>query len=360
MYRRSGDGFGELVLQTQYDGGQNPSYLCVNSARTRIYVVNEAYAGNETGNLVSAYAFDQSSGQLTLINAVETGGAAACHVDLSPNGRHLAVATYLGGSVALFSIRDDGGMGGRTSFHQHTEHADADPDRQSDGPHVHMAKFDNSGQHVLVPDLGVDKVYVYSLNEGNGALTLASTAALPPGSGPRHLVCHPAGKWIYVVNEMLSTVTAFVWHVDGDAATLRPLQESLPTVPGAAVGIGGHTFCAAIRISPDGRFVYASNRGHDSISCFQVGQDGTLAHKGMTLTAPDGAKQPPACDLAASWPPRDCPRDFNLCGEHGEWLVVGNQDSDTLVGFARDVKTGVLVATGTAVECPAPVCVLAF
>jgi len=360
VYRRSGHGFGELVIQVQVDGGQNPSYLCVNNARTRVYVVNEAYAENETGNVVCAYEFDENSGQLTLINSVETGGAAACHVDLSPNGCHLAVATYLGGSVALFSIRDDGGVGKLTSFHQHTENSNANPDRQSDGPHAHMAKFDNSGQHVLVPDLGADKIYVYNLHDGDGVLTLASTACLPPGSGPRHLVCHPAGNWVYVVSELLSTVTAFEWQADGDTAILSPLQESVSSVPGAAVGIEGQTFCAAIRISPDGRFVYASNRGHDSISCFQVEPHGTLEHQGMTFTRPDGGTQPPACDQEASWPPRDCPRDFNLCGEHGEWLVAGNQNSDALVVFARDVETGALAATGIAVECPAPACVVAF
>jgi len=346
--------FGSLEVHCCLSTAPNPSYMCANRDRTRVYVVFEAFGDNDEGNLLSAYDFKASSGKLTLINSVETGGATACHVGISRDDKLLAVANYMGGSVSLFRINKDGSIGERLALQEH-ERLGVGPnaDRQ-EGPHAHMALFDARGNHVLVPDLGLDKVITHSVSKGT--LTEGSSLKLPGGSGPRHMVWHPKGVWAYVLNELLSTVMACSW--DAKQGKLTALAEPLETVPGAAVGVGGQTFCAAIRISGDGRFVYVSNRGHCSLCVFQVCEDGTLTRVSCHLTTADAVAQVPAEERPAQWPPRDCPRDFALCGDSHEWLIAGNQDSDSLVVLARDSASGTLSPTGESVACPAPACIL--
>jgi len=343
--------FGTLVVENQLDAGPNPSYLCLNQSSHRLYVVNECEGSPDKGNLLSAYSLDVATGDITLINSSECGGTIACHVSLSPDERFLAVAMYGGGSVAVFRVRDDGGIGERTALCAQEGEVGPDTDRQ-EASHAHMVQFDSTGERLLCCDLGLDQVSVYSMDTETGGLTRGSSVDLPAGSGPRHLVFHPTEPFVFILNELLSTVVAAEW----DSGTLKLIGQPLPTVPGdnAKVGVGGNTFCAAVKTSADGRFLYASNRGHDSISVFSIDSHGGLSYVSSCWT--DWSR--PEASHEATWPPLDCPRDFALCGPRGEWVLVGNQDSDSVVVLSRDVSTGALSPAGVQVQCPAPVCVV--
>ena len=184
-----------------------------------------------------------------------------------------------------------------------------------------------------------------------GTLVQHGELCLPAGSGPRHVAFHPDGNCVFVLNELLSTLCVCDWHEA--SGTLGDISQNIPLVPGAQVGIDGQTFAAAVRVSPDGRFVYCSNRGHDSISAFNIGDDGCVTACGVYSSA-----SADAAEHVASWPPTHTPRDFTLCGSRGEWLIVGNQDTDVVSVFARDIRSGALTSTGVSFETPAPVCVL--
>ncbi|CAJ1353938.1 unnamed protein product [Effrenium voratum] len=216
-----------------------------------------------------------------------------------------------------------------------------------------MACLDKRNKFLLVPDLGLDRVMTYSLSTGErvGTLKSAGRLSLPPGSGPRHLALHPASNRAYVLNELLSTVVTCDYNVVSGELTALQTVDAVPGSP--PVGVDGQTFCSAIRVSGDGKFVYVSNRGHCSISVFEV--DEGLTQRSCTLTA-EGEVFGDA-PLGCQWPPRNCPRDFALC-DKDRWAIVGNQDSDSVVVLARDASTGALSPTGVWVECAAPACVL--
>jgi len=360
----SRDGFGSLGEHARMaSAGANPSYMCANRARTLVYVVNES---SYDGSLVTAYAFDAANGKMDAINAQHTGGAGACHVELSPDERHLAVANYTGGSIALFSVWDDGSVGGCVASHQYKRFSGVNAERQ-ESPHPHMASFSKDGCYLLVSDLGNDVVLSYDVADilrkamhgtvDNIDTCLEAILDLPDGSGPRHFVFHPCGQYAYVLNELLSTVLACKY--DAYSGRLAAIDDPVSTVPeGTKVGVGGQSFAAAIRMSPDGRFVYVSNRGHCSIATFAVTSIGTLSPATFQLTSAGPESGPPAPQRKAELPPRDCPRDFALCGRQGQWLIVGNQDSDSLVVFDRDLGSGALSRTKATIPCPAPACIL--
>lgn len=345
-WQKEDSAFGALRLRSQVkeEGGPDLSYICANRAGNRIYAVNESY--EEGCNLV-AFAFDAESGELTVLNKADTGGDAACHLMLSPDEKLLAVANYQGGSVAMFSI-ENGAIGERIAFQKQEASSGVNAERQ-DAPHAHMAVFDSTGAKLLVPDLGADQVLVFEAS----SLKPLVPMSLPPGSGPRHLVLHPQCNFVYVVNELLSTISACTYH-DG---VLRPLADPVSTLPpDVKVGVGGQSFCAAIKISSDGRFLYASNRGHDSISTLLVAQDGTVRLHSHEPCWPMEAGSEAV--LKASWPPRHTPRDFMLCGPQDEWLIAACQDSDGIAVLSRNPANGALSPTGVCASCAAPVCLL--
>lgn len=352
VYRREhpGDGsFGTLVFHSSCSDFPCPTYMCCNRERTRIYAVSEV---PEEGT-VSAYAFDARSGELKLMNSILTGGTIACHVSLASSERLLAVANY-GGSVALFPLTADGKLLPRSDLQLAESLGVGVNKERQEGPHPHMACFDRENQHLLVPDLGLDRVMSYTL-DGN-KLHVKSHMSVTPGSGPRHLVFHPTLSVVYVLNELLSTVIPC--HYDVKSGELLP-TEAFSTVPGAPTGVDGQTFAAAIRISGDGKFLYVSNRGHDSISVFRVLDDGLLDRHPLALCSTGGtADENENGDAStARWPPVECPRDFALCGQD-QYLIVGNQDSDSVVVLERDHALGTLKKTGVSVSCAAPACIL--
>lgn len=313
----------------------NPSFLALHPSGRFLYAVGETadFEGRKTG-AVSAFAVDEETLELRLLNQRPSMGAGPCHLVVDGTGQNVLVANYGGGSVAVLPIDDDGRLAAPSSVQQHR--GSGPNEARQEGPHAHGLAFDRTGRRVFVADLGVDRVFVYDFDADSGILEPAETAfvALEPGAGPRHLVLHPSGAFLYTVNELHSTVTAL--RYDAATGALEPIQ-TVTTLP---AGFEGRSTTAEIALSPQGRFLYASNRGHDSLAAFAVSRDsGRLTPLGQVSTG--GRK----------------PRHFSIDAT-GQWLLAANQDSDNVIVFRRDGESGRLQATGTAVSVPTPVCVL--
>lgn len=324
----------KLNLETgQITGGalvaeaKDPTFLAVHPNGDFLYAANEI-----NGGAVSAYAIE-ADGTLKPINQQSAKGDGTCHVTVDFSGKVLFAANYGAGSIVAFPIKEDGSLGESSAFVQHTG-SSVNAARQK-APHAHSIYTDRNEKFVYACDLGLDKVLIYRLGE-KGTLAPANPAyaALPPGSGPRHMAFHPDGGYAYVINEMLNTISVF--KHDEDTGVLEPIQL-VPTVPADFTG-GNST--AEIFVHPNGRFVYGSNRGHDSIAVFAVDeQSGQL--KAIDHT-PTGGKTP---------------RNFAI-DPTGMWLIAANQDTNTFGVFKIDPASGKLTATPYSVPLGAPVCVI--
>jgi 6-phosphogluconolactonase len=312
----------------------NPSFLAIHPNRRFLYAVNEIgdFRGAKSG-AVSAFAIDAGTGKLRLLNQEASGGGGPCHLTVDRTGRNVLVANYGGGSVASLPLRADGRLGPATSFIQHRG-SSVDRGRQ-EGPHAHSINLDAANRFAVAADLGLDQVLVYRFDADHGSLTPNDPpyTTVAPGSGPRHFAFHPSGRHAYVINEMKSTVTAFAY--DAQKGTLRSLQ-TLSTLP---EGFTGNNSTAEVQVHPSGRFLYGSNRGHNSIALFRIDREtGRLAAAGHQST---GGKTP---------------RNFRM-DPAGSVLLAANQDSDSIVVFRINGETGGLEPTGHVVEVPMPVCV---
>jgi 6-phosphogluconolactonase len=251
-------------------------------------------------------------------------------VSIHPSGKFVLVANYGGGNVVIYPVHADGSLDAASDVAQHTGKG-GDPRRQSE-PHAHCVMPDQSGRYALAPDLGIDKVMIYRVDAKNGKFIPNGFATMKAGAGPRHFDFHPSGKFAYVINELDSTMTAFAY--DKVKGALRELQ-TVSTLPSA---FSGTNYCADVHVHPSGRFVYGSNRGHDSMVAFAIDQNtGKLNLIGHEST---GGK----------WP-----RNFGV-DPTGAFLLVANQNSDNVVTFRIDQQSGKLVATGQTTEIPTPVC----
>ncbi len=310
----------------------NPTFLAIHPNRRFLYAVNEVsdYGGAKTG-AVAAFAIGPASGKLGLLNRQPSGGAGPCHLVVDAAGEHVLVANYGGGSVEVLPVAADGRLGEPTAVVQHRASAGAPRKR----PRAHSVNLDASQRFAFVADLGLDKVFSYRFDGAAGTLAPNDPPAisLAAGAGPRHFAWHPSGRFAYVINELNSTVTALAY--DPDRGALSELQ-TLSTLP---KGFAGKSDCAEVQVHPSGRFLYGSNRGHDSIAIFAIdATTGRLTSLGHEATQ------------------GKTPRNFGI-DPSGAWLVAANQDSDNLVVFRIDPGTGQLHPTGTVVEVPAPVCV---
>lgn len=306
---------------------ENPSFLAVSRDRKFLYAVAETPTGS-----VAAYTIGAGDG-LTLLNKVSSLGADPCHINVARSGRSLAVANYSSGSTVSLAVHADGSLGTATRD-VHTGHG-PNAQRQKEA-HSHSVDFSPDDSLLLSCDLGADRVFVYRHDARTGVIKPHAPAfvGLEPGAGPRHLALHPSGRYAYVITELSNTVAAFAWNAK--AGTLRQMQ-TISTLP---FGYTATSNTAEIVVHPSGRFVYGSNRGHDSIASFAVNAtDGRLTALGHT---PTGGK---------------APRSFAI-DPSGRWLIAANQSSDSLVTFAIDVKTGTLTPTGATAPLPRPVCVL--
>ena len=332
---------GALAVEGVATGVINPSYLALDPSRRYLYAVEEIddYEGQASG-AVSAFAVDQATGDLTWLNRQPTFGTAPCHVSVDASGRWVLVANYGSGSIAAYPIEAGGRLGTSSAFVQH-EGGSVNPQRQQ-GPHAHMIMPDprpvaaGMPTRVLVNDLGLDKVLAYQLDHGKGTLTPDSPpwGTVEPGQGPRHLAFHPSKDLLYVLNEIGSSLTTFAY--DPASGALNALQ-SLSTLPETFMG---RNSCADIHIAPSGRYVYSSNRGHDSIASFAVDEaTGTLTALGHTPTG------------------GSTPRNFAL-DPSGAFLLAANQRGDSIVSFRVDQESGSLTPTGDVATVPTPVCIL--
>src|SRR5215813_10412954 len=321
---------GELKSAATVKGVSNPSFLAIDPKRRFLYAANESgeFAGRKGGG-VTAFAIDQETGDLRKLNEQHSPGV-PCHVSVHPSGRFVLAANYGGGNVVIYPVRADGGLGAASDVAQHSGKG-GDPKRQ-DGPHAHCVILDAAGRYAFAPDLGIDKVMIYRNDVKNGKFIPNGFAATKAGAGPRHFDFHPSGKFAYVINELDSTLTAFAYDNAKGALTESQTVSTLPP------DFSGPNSCADVHVHPSGRFVYGSNRGHDSVVAFAIDQStGKLNLIGHESTR-------------GKWP-----RNFAV-DPAGAFLLAANQNTDNVVSFRIDQQTGKLTATGQTTEIPSPVC----
>lgn len=324
---------GELKHLATTTGVVNPSFLALAPSRRYLYAVNEVeeFAGRKSG-AVSSFAVDQRTGELRLLNQQPSLGADPCYVNVDAGGRFVLIANYTGGNVTVFPVQRDGSLGEATDMKQ-ARGSSLNRERQ-EGPHAHCIVLDPFGRFAYSCDLGTDKIMIFRFDARNGKLLPAEPpwVQVKPGAGPRHLAFYPNGKYVFVLNELDSTVTAF--SRNPDKGSLKELQ----TLTTLTRDFTGTNLSADIHISPDGRFVYCSNRGHDSIAIF------TIDPRSGALTA---VGHEPTRGMT--------PRNFAI-DPAGEFMLVANQKSDNIIVFRLDQETGRLISTGQMVHVPSPVC----
>jgi len=299
-------------------GKPNPTYLALSSDQRFLYTVNELKEYHEEASAaVSAYAIHPDTGELTFLNRRMTGGGDACCLSVANGDSYVMVANFTGGSFSIFPVLTDGSLGTASCFIQHYGHS-VNPTRQA-SPHVHQISPDPLGKHLLVADLGTDEVSIYGIDWETGCVTpnAASAIRVGAGEGPRQFVFDRSGRYLYLVTELGNTVR--VYDYDSNSGTARFLQ-TLPTLPNGCVP---ETISACIKLSPNGQFLYASNRGYDSIASYRVQPDGTLTPLSILQT---GGKTP---------------RDFNITPD-GKFLLSGFQDSNELILYEINPLSGQL------------------
>ncbi len=327
---------GEINLEGTPAPADNPSYLCISPDRKYLYAVNELkeYGGQACG-AVSAFSITPSTKALTYLNSQPTGGTDPCHVAVNDAQTHVYVSNFMSGSVCVFPIKDNGFLGNASQFIQH-EGSSVINARQK-GPHAHSLAFDRTQTHAFVPDLGIDKLMVYKTNFTEGTLVPADTPFYQtfPGAGPRHCEFHPNYRFCYLINEIASSISLL--HYDEDSGSFTLIQ-TISTIPGE---YDGYNICADLHLTPDGRYLYASNRGHNTLAAFSVNQDdGELTLLDIT---PCGG---------------EVPRNFCINGS-GRFLLTGNQDTDNITVFSICQDTGKLTKIYD-LSVPSPVCIRQF
>ena len=324
VFRRDAESDRWTPLQVLKDVA-DPSFVIIDRGRQHLY------SAHGDGTQATAYRIDPASGRLTVLNQQPTGGRNGVHLAIDASGRWLVLANYATGSVAVLPINQDGSLAARSDLATLT--GTPGPHRtQQESSHPHHCPFDRTGRNILVPDKGLDKIFSYRLDSARGTLARGNPPEVTTraGAGPRHVDFHPSLPYAYVINELDSTITTY--NFDPEKGALKPLQI-LPTAPSSYTG---NNTGAEIVVAPSGRFVYGSNRGHDSIAIFAVDQSSGL------LTS-------------IGWEPTQgrTPRFFTL-HPSGDYLYAANQNSDTVVIFRVNQMTGKLTPTGEVVDVASP------
>jgi 6-phosphogluconolactonase len=311
---------------------KNPSFLAIHPNKKVMYAVGEvAESAGKKGGSVAGFTIGDD-GSLKSINHQSTVGPGPCHVSVDPSGKAVMVANYGGGSVASFPVQEGGSLAEAASFIQH-QGSSVNVNRQK-APHAHSIVPDPQGKFAFSPDLGVDKVFIYKLDADKGTLTPNDppSASVPPGSGPRHFTFHPSGKYAYVINELAFTVTAFAY--DAEKGSLTELQ-TISTLPADSERNGG---TAEVVCHPNGKWLYGSNRGPNTIAVLHV--DPATGKLTFIGTQGEGVK----------WP-----RNFVL-DPTGKWLLVGNEQGNSVTVYSIDPESGELHPTDSRLETPKPAC----
>lgn len=322
---------GELAVQGVAARADNPGFLALSASGDFLYAINEVSdLGAARQGATSTFRV-AADGDLTPAGQEMTGAPGPCHVSVHPNGELVFAANYGGRAITMYRCASGGALSERLATIVH-EGSSVHPERQRE-PHPHSVNVSPDGNYLYVPDLGVDRIVIYRIDAADGTLTRIGETATAPGAGPRHFTFHPRGRVAYGINELDSTITAYAY--DATDGSLTEMQ-TVPTLP---TGHGGVSTCADLHVHPNGRFVYGSNRGHDSIAIFAIGGDGRLEPVGHEPTR------------------GHTPRNFAL-DPAGAVLLAANQDSDTIVTLRVDSATGELHPTGHVAAVPSPVCVV--
>jgi len=337
-----GDDAGKGIYAYRFDAGTgemtdlglaaevaNPSFVAIHPNNQYLYAVTEDFEGE---GAVSAFSIDHETGKLTLLNQVSSGGSGPCHLNVDASGKMLAVANYGAGSTSSFQINADGTLSEAVSVIQHE--GSSVNERRQKGPHAHSVNFSPDNRFVITADLGTDELYIYKADPATGNIepNVPPSGKVAPGGGPRHFTFHPSGKFCYAINEMGNTVTAFKWDAETGAMEEIQMISTLPE------GYSETSHTAEVRAHPSGKFLYGSNRGHDSIAVFSIDQaTGKLT----------------AVEYASTQ--GETPRNFNL-DPTGQYLFAENQNTNNVVTFSIDQETGKLTPTGQVLNVPKPVC----
>ncbi|TDU68140.1 6-phosphogluconolactonase [Prosthecobacter fusiformis] len=311
----------------------SPGFLAIHPNKKYLYAIGELAGGDKTKGGVSAFKINLPDGKLSLLNQVSSVGVGPCHVSVDKTGQMAMIANYGGGSVASYAIGEDGSLSEAVTFVQH-EGSSVDVRRQA-GPHAHSMNVSPDNRFAFACDLGLDKVLIYKIDPVTAKMTDHGHGTVPAGSGPRHLAFHPNGKFVFVNNEMLMTVTSFAY--DAEKGMLTEI-ETVSTLPEADRGKPGFSTAETV-VHPNGKFVYVSNRTHDTIAVFAC--DEATGKLKLIQNAPAEGQ---------------VPRNFNL-DPSGKWMIVGHQNSQTAGLFKVDAETGMLTFTGKKVSVGGAICV---
>jgi 6-phosphogluconolactonase len=325
---------GEISLINENRGIDNPSFFTIHSTNRFLFAVNEIdKSDGSSGGIVSSFAINRDNGNLKLINRQPTLGASPCYIISDPSDKFLLITNYSGGSIIVFPILEGANIGSNIRFIQNTGKS-INPERQT-SPHPHSIVLSPDSHFAFVPDLGLDQILIYRFDQDRGNLgsNTIPFVSLKPGSGPRHFTFHPNHKSAYVINELNSTITAYRYKLMN--GKLKEIQ-TISTLPEE---FKGENYCADIHIHPDGKFLYGSNRGHNSITCYSIDQSkGTLEMIGCISTQ-------------GEWP-----RNFAI-DTSGQYLLAANQRSNNIFTFRINKVTGELTPTGSSIEINQPVCI---
>ena len=311
---------------------ENPFFLAVSRDQKFLYSIHAKTFSGKEPEQVAAYAIEGRTGRLKLLNRQSTRGTASCYLDVDATGKSVLVANYSTGNIASLPVREDGSLGEAASFFQHAG-SSVDPARQK-GPYAHCIVISPDNRFALAADLGLDQVLSYRLDAATAKLSPNTPPFVktPPGAGPRHLTFHPNGKHVYVINELKSSVTLFDYVTESGTLTER---QTISTLPG---DFAGTSHCADLKITPNGQFLYGTNRGHDSIAAYRIGDEGRLTLIGIE---PSLGKGPQNLVIAAN----------------GTLLLCANMPGNNVTVFRIDAQTGGLKSVGEPVSIFSPSCI---
>jgi 6-phosphogluconolactonase len=324
---------GRLKPLRRTAGAENPFFLALSPDRKYLYSTHAKQFGGKENEQVAAYEVVGRTGELRLLNRRSAEGTATCYVDVDKTGKAVLLANYSSGSVAALPIKPDGSLGEPASFLRHRG-SSVNPHRQKE-PHAHCIVVSPDNRYAFAADLGTDHIFCYKLDPAAAKLTPNSPpfARSPAGAGPRHLAFHPNGKRVYAINELLNSVSVFDY--DAGPGTLSA-KQTISTLPD---GFKGASYCADVKVTPDGRYLYGTNRGHDSIAAYKVGEDGRLSRIALEPSRGKG------------------PQNLAITPD-GRWLLCANMPGNNVAVFRIDPKTGRLTSAGEPVEQPSPSCIM--
>lgn len=326
-------GNGSLTPLHRTTDVENPFFMTLSKDGKFLYAIHALKFGGRENEEVAAYEIEGRSGKLNLLNRQSSRGTASCYLDIDATGEAVVVANYSSGDVASYAISDDGKLSEPVSYFKH-EGSSVDPKRQT-SPNAHSIVISPDNRYAFAADLGIDKVMIYRLDAKTATLTPNDPpfVKLPPGSGPRHLTFHPNGKHLYLINEMGNTVSVFGYDSETGSLTDQQIISTLPE------GYEERTHTGDLKITPDGKFLYGTNRGHDTIAGYRIGDDGNLTLIGFHPALGKG------------------PQNLAIMPD-GRHLLCANMPGNSVVVFEINPDTGALSAIGDSVEIPMPACIM--